>query len=69
MLNLATQFYAFRHTAVLNSFQGPNSYTDENFGDINDNNGYVIDPLFLQENSGERTVGLAKAPTVSLHKL
>ena len=38
MLNLATQFYTFRHTAVLNSFQEPDSYTDENFGDINDGN-------------------------------
>ena len=49
MLNLATQFYTFRHTAVLNSFQEPDSYTDENFGDINDNNGYVIDPYFFKK--------------------
>ena len=32
MLNLATQFYTFRHTAVLNEFQEPGAYTDENFG-------------------------------------
>lgn len=49
MLNLATQFYTFRHTAVLNDFQEPDSYTDENFGDINDNNGYVIDPYFFKK--------------------
>lgn len=49
MLNLATQFYTFRHTAVLNDFQEPGSYTDENFGDINDNNGYVIDPYFFKK--------------------
>ena len=58
MLNLATQFYTFRHTAVLNSFQEPDSYTDENFGDINDNNGYVIDPYFFKktvENAGDFT--------------
>lgn len=49
MLNLPTQFYTFRHTAVLNDFQEPASYTDENFGDINDNNGYVIDPYFFKK--------------------
>ena len=49
MLNLATQFYTFRHTAVLNDFQEPASYTDENFGDVNDNNGYVIDPYFFNK--------------------
>lgn len=49
MLNLARQFYTFRHTAVLNDFQEPGSYTDENFGDINDNNGYAIDPYFFKK--------------------
>lgn len=49
MLNMATQFYTFRHTAVLNDFQEPGSYTDENFGDINDNNGYAIDPYFFKK--------------------
>lgn len=49
MLNLATQFYTFRHTAVLNDFREPGAYTDENFGDINDNNGYVIDPYFFKK--------------------
>lgn len=65
MLNLATQFYTFRHTAVLNSFQEPDSYTDENFGDINDNNGYVIDPYFFKKQW--RTPGTLQTPTVSLH--
>lgn len=49
MLNLATQFYTFRHTAVLNDFQEPGAYTDENFGDVNDENGYVIDPYFFKK--------------------
>lgn len=49
MLNLATRFYTFRHTAVLNDFQKPASYTDENFDDVNDNNGYVIDPYFFNK--------------------
>ena len=49
MLNLATEFYTFRHTAVLTSLQEPDSYTDENFGNINDNDGYVIDPYFFKK--------------------
>ena len=53
MLNLATQFYTFRHTAVLNSFQEPDSYTDENFGDQRQQ-WLCYRSLFLQENSGER---------------
>ena len=49
MLNLATKFYTFRHTATLNSFQEPASYTEENFGDIPDVNGYLIDPYFFKK--------------------
>lgn len=49
MLNLATKFYTFRHTAVLNSFQEPDAFTDENFGNISDNNGYLIDPYFFKK--------------------
>lgn len=49
MLNLATQFYTFRHTAVLTSLQEPNKYTDENFGSINNTNGYIIDPYFFKK--------------------
>lgn len=49
MLNLATKFYTFRHTAVLNELQEPGAYTDENFGSISENNGYVIDPYFFQK--------------------
>lgn len=49
MLNLATKFYTFRHTAVLDDFQEPGSYTDVNFGDINPINGYVIDPYFFKK--------------------
>lgn len=50
MLNLATKFYTFRHTAVLDEFQEPSSYTTaENFGVVSDNNGYVIDPYFFNK--------------------
>ena len=49
MLNLATKFYTFRHTATLNSFQEPASYTEENCGDIPDVNGYLIDPYFFKK--------------------
>ena len=49
ILNLASRFYTFRHTAVLNEFKEPSSYTDENFGKVNDENGYVIDPYFFKK--------------------
>lgn len=49
MLNLPTRFYTFRHTAVLTSLQDPGTYTEENFGDINDTNGYIIDPYFFNK--------------------
>lgn len=52
MLNLATQFYTFRHTAALNDFQEPSSYTSDNFGDINDGR-YVIDPYFFKKSPNE----------------
>ena len=49
-LNLPTQFYLFRHTAVLNSMQDkPASYSDINFGNVNNTNGYVIDPYFFNK--------------------
>lgn len=46
MLNLAKKFYTFRHTAVLNDFQKPASF---DFGDIDENNGYLIDPYFFNK--------------------
>lgn len=50
MLNLATKFYTFRHTAVLTDFEEPEEYTTENnFGDVNSTNGYVIDPYFFKK--------------------
>lgn len=49
MMNLATRFYTFRHTAVLTSLQEPDEYTDVNFGEIDDPNSYIIDPYFFQK--------------------
>lgn len=45
-INLSTQFYAFRHTAVLQSFTKPTDYI---FGEVNPVNGYVIDPYFFNK--------------------
>lgn len=53
IMNLATQFYTFRHTAVLTDFQEPSAYTDVNFDKINDNNGYLIDPYFFKKSPNE----------------
>lgn len=53
IMNLATEFYTFRHTAVLNDFQEPSSYTSANFGNISDNNCYVIDPYFFKKSPNE----------------
>ena len=66
MLNLATKFYTFRHTATLNSFQEPASYTEENFGDIPDVNGYLIDPISSRKQW--KVPKISQMPTVSSHK-
>ena len=50
-INLSRWFYTFRHTAVLTANRAPSSYTitNENFGEINPVNGYVIDPYFFSK--------------------
>lgn len=49
IVNLAKHFYTFRHTAVLTSLTEPSWSISENFGDIQDVNGYVIDPYFFKK--------------------
>ena len=50
-INLANKFYTFRHVATLDNApetpSAPSSYSVEagNFGNIADNNGYLIDPI------------------------
>ena len=54
-INLANKFYTFRHVATLENApetpSAPSSYSVEagNFGNIADNNGYLIDPYFFDK--------------------
>ena len=54
-INLANKFYTFRHVATLDAASEtpspPSSYSVEagNFGNIADNNGYLIDPYFFDK--------------------
>lgn len=54
-INLANKFYTFRHVATLDAASetpsAPSSYSVEagNFGNIADNNGYLIDPYFFDK--------------------
>jgi hypothetical protein len=49
VVNLAKSFYTFRHTAVLNDLTEPEWNLYENFGMVNEVNGYVIDPYFFKK--------------------
>jgi hypothetical protein len=49
VVNLAKYYYLYRHTAVLNSMDEPTWNLGENFGNVNDVNGYVIDPYFFKK--------------------
>lgn len=63
-INLANKFYTFRHVATLDAGtetpSAPSSYSVAagNFGNIADNNGYLIDPYFF-----DKTVAGANAFT------
>ena len=49
IVNLAKYYYSYRHTAVLTSMDEPNWNINEHFGNVNDVNGYVIDPYFFKK--------------------
>lgn len=49
IVNLAKYYYSYRHTAVLTNLTEPTWNINEHFGDINDVNGYVIDPDFFKK--------------------
>ncbi len=50
LVNLSTNYYLYRHVADLSSFAAPALYDAEvNFGDVSDDNGYVIDPYFFSK--------------------
>ncbi len=52
LVNLPTKYYMYRHVADLTTFTEPASYSlTTNFGDVSDNDGYVIDPFFFQKDS------------------
>jgi hypothetical protein len=51
IVNLPTKYYYYRHTAVLSSLDDkPDSWQlSKNFGNVNEVNGYVIDPYFFKK--------------------
>jgi hypothetical protein len=49
VVNLPKYFYSFRHAAQLTSLLTPAWNLSENFGNVKDVNGYVIDPYFFNK--------------------
>ncbi len=49
IVNTTKYFYNFRHVAVLTNFEEPTWSLNENFGNVSDVNGYVIDPYFFKK--------------------
>ena len=49
IVNLAKYYYSYRHTAALTSLAEPRWNINEHFGNVNDVNGYVIDPDFFKK--------------------
>jgi hypothetical protein len=49
IVNLPKYYYSYRHTAVLTSMTEPTWSLSENFGNVKDVNGYVIDPYFFNK--------------------
>ena len=49
LVNLPKYYYSYRHTAVLTSLAQPVWSLNENFGNVKDVNGYVIDPYFFSK--------------------
>lgn len=49
LVNLPKYYYTYRHTSVLTSLDVPSWNLNNNFGTVNDVNGYVIDPYFFNK--------------------
>ena len=49
VVNLPKSFYTYRHTSVLTDLTEPEWSLYEHFGNVNDVNGYVIDPYFFKK--------------------
>lgn len=50
IVNLPKYFYSYRHTAVLTSMEEPTWNINEHYGNVNDVNGYIVDPYFFKKN-------------------
>lgn len=55
IVNLPKYYYTYRHTAVLTSLTEPDWNVSENFGNIKDVNGYIIDPYFFKKTTDAST--------------
>ncbi|MFI3322484.1 MAG: Mfa1 family fimbria major subunit [Rikenellaceae bacterium] len=53
LVNLATNYYLFRHEADLTTFTKPTYALAANFGDVSNTNGYVIDPYFFSKDASK----------------
>jgi len=49
IVNTPKYFYNFRHVATLTSFDEPSWSLPDNFGNVADINGYVVDPYFFKK--------------------
>lgn len=49
IVNLSKYYFSYRHTAVLTSLTEPVWNLSEHFGNVNDVDGYVIDPYFFRK--------------------
>jgi hypothetical protein len=49
VVNVPKYYYLFRHAAVLTSLDEPTWSLSQNFGAVNEVNGYVIDPYFFKK--------------------
>ena len=72
-INLANKFYTFRHVATLDNApetpSAPSSYSVEagNFGNIADNNGYLIDPYFFDKTVAGATTNFTGGSFYTTH--
>ena len=73
-INLANKFYTFRHVATLDAASetpsAPSSYSVEagNFGNIADNNGYLIDPYFFDKTVAGATTSFTGGSFYTNHR-
>ena len=49
IVNLPKYYYSYRHNAVLTNLTEPVWNVNEHFGNVNDVNGYIVDPYFFRK--------------------